>query len=156
MELESYCLEYKDIQDMIRGKVPYPKGMNLLVEGDHPLDGGIIRFVTKTGFIGVCQTQMSEGWGVGTITFRMGFMSGNTVTWGADKYVLSGIKDEDVCIITDLFWKTFERLDDAEAEKKMINLVKYPKVNAAIQLLEAKDMPMELIHATKKVTKKKK
>lgn len=97
-------------------------------------DGMVAKFVTKSGFVGICSGLYSERHGNGNIVFRIGFNVGNTISI-SESSIIGGISEQEICSVLSLFDEVFSELKDSDAEKKMIELVKYSGLACAINSL---------------------
>lgn len=121
MQIEEYCssevthVKYKELKELI------------------PLDGLVFRFVTKTGFAGICQLSLGN-FGYGNIIFRIGYVVGDTIRY-SDEKTITNVAEAEMCAVGQLFKSKFAPLNDEEAEKVMIVMVKFQDIAGVAQML---------------------
>lgn len=130
-------------------------------------DGVVAKFITNSGFVGICSGIYNENQKIGNIVFRIGFNVGNTISI-SESNIVPSLSESEICKVLELFDKTFSKLEDNDAERKMIELVKYSNlacaidrltskkdVNEILEIMKTKESTIKKLHETK-ITEKEK
>ena len=63
---------------------------------DMPPDGVVAKFVTSSGFVGICSGIYNENQKIGNVVFRIGFNVGNTISI-SESNVIPSLSEPEIC-----------------------------------------------------------
>jgi len=127
--------------------------MKLLYECYPEGIGEIIYFITSSSFVGVLEVSTNVRTGMSNAIFRIGFASRGFLPEEeipkkfedisiviSNQKVITELKKGDICLILELFSNLFTKLNDREAEQKIVELVFFSDFHTIIHILSSKKL----------------
>lgn len=127
--------------------------MKLLYECYPEGIGEIIYFITSSSFVGVLEVSTNVRTGISNAIFRIGFATRGVVPEEdiptkfedisivfSNQKIITELKKGDVCLIIELFGNLFTKLNDREAEQKIVELVFFSNFYTIIHILSSKKL----------------